>query len=79
MNAPARVTPEGHTGFLHLPSAVLAFVFVVRRIQSSLYLVDRKVDFVYPRTNRSSLAGHRVFCANIRTHVPTSKDFEVNN
>ena len=33
VNAPAGVTQEeGHTGFLHLPSAVLAFIFIARRI-----------------------------------------------
>ena len=33
MDAPAGVTQEeGHTGFLHLPSAVLAFTFIARRI-----------------------------------------------
>ena len=35
--APTGVTQEeGHTGFLHLPSAVLAFTFIARRIQPSL-------------------------------------------
>ena len=36
---------EGHTGFLHLPSAVLALSFLARRIQSFLSLVDREVEF----------------------------------
>ena len=36
---------EGHTGFLYLPSAVLALIFVARRIQPSLSLVDREVEF----------------------------------
>ena len=27
VDAPAGVTQEGHTGFLHLPSAVLALIF----------------------------------------------------
>ena len=42
-----RVTQEeGHTGFLiHLPSAVHAFIFLARRIQSFLSLVEREVDF----------------------------------
>ena len=45
MDAPAKVTQEeGHTGFLiHLPSAVLALIFIARRIQPSLSLVDREV------------------------------------
>ena len=37
---------EGHTGFLiHLPSTVFALVFLARRIQPFLSLVDREVDF----------------------------------
>ena len=37
---------EGRTGFLvHLPSAVLAFIFLARRIQPLLSLVDREVEF----------------------------------
>ena len=37
---------EGHTGFLiHLPSAVRALIFVARRIQPFLSLVDRGVEF----------------------------------
>ena len=45
-DVPAGVTQEeGHTGFLHLPSAVLALIFLVRRIQPFLSLVDREVDF----------------------------------
>ena len=31
--------------FLHLPSAVLAFIFFGRRIQPFLSLVDREVEF----------------------------------
>ena len=59
VNAPAGVTQEeGHTGFLHLLSAVLALIFITGRIQPSLSLVDRAVDFVYPRSNRSPLVEH---------------------
>ena len=36
---------EDHTGFLHLPFAVLAFIFLARRIQPSLSLVDGEVEF----------------------------------
>ena len=37
---------EGHTGFLiHLLSAVRALIFLVRRIQPFLSLVDREVEF----------------------------------
>ena len=47
MDVPAGVTQEeGHTGFLiHLPSAVRALIFVARRIQPFLSLVDREVKF----------------------------------
>ena len=41
------IQEEGHTGFLHLPSAVLAFIFLARRIQPFLSLVDRDSNFVY--------------------------------
>ena len=44
--APAGVTQEeGPTGFVYLPSAVLALTFIARRIQSSLSVVDRKAEF----------------------------------
>ena len=46
---PAGVTQEeGRTGFLHLPSAVLALTFLARRIQPFLSLVDRDVEFCVP-------------------------------
>ena len=46
VDVPAGVTQEGgHTGLPHLPSAVLAFIFLARRIQSFLSLVDRDVEF----------------------------------
>ena len=47
VDVPAGVTQEeGHTGFLiHLPSAVRALIFVARRIQPFLSLVDREVEF----------------------------------
>ena len=49
VDVPAGVTQEkGHTRFLHLPSAVLAFIFLARRIQSFLSLVDREVEFCVP-------------------------------
>ena len=39
VDVPARVTQEnGHTGFLQLPSVVLALIFLARRIQSFLSL-----------------------------------------
>ena len=36
---------RGHTGFFPLPSAVLALIFLARRIQPSLSLVVRDVEF----------------------------------
>ena len=50
VDAPAGVAQkEGHhTGFLHLPSAVLALSFFPRRIQPSLSFVDREVEFCIP-------------------------------
>ena len=47
LDVPAGVTQEeGHTGFLmHLPSAVRALIFLAKRIQQFLSLVDRKVEF----------------------------------
>ena len=48
MDVPAGITQheEGHTGFLiHLLSAVRALVFLARRIQPLLSLVDCKVEF----------------------------------
>ena len=46
MDVPAGVTQEeGHTGFsIHLLSAVLALIFLARRIQPFLSLVDREVE-----------------------------------
>ena len=48
LDVPAGVTQEeGHTGFiiLHLISAVRALIFLVRRIQPFLSVVDRDVEF----------------------------------
>ena len=46
-DVPAGVTQEeGHTGFfIHLLSAVRAFIFLAKRIQPFLSLVDREVQF----------------------------------
>ena len=47
MDVPAGITQEeGNTGFsIHLLSAVLALIFLARRIQLFLSLVDREVEF----------------------------------
>ena len=54
-------TSRGHTGFLiHLLSAVRDLIFLARRIQPLLSLVDREVDFcVLTIFNRSPPVGHR--------------------
>ena len=48
VDLPAGVTQEeGHTELLiHLPYAVLALVFLARRVQSFLSLVDQEVEFL---------------------------------
>ena len=53
LDVPAGVTQEeGHTGFLiHLLSAVRALIFLARRIQPFLSLVDREVEFRILCTN----------------------------
>ena len=49
VDVPAEVTQdEGHTGFLRLPSAVQSLIFLARRIQSFLSVVDREVEFCVP-------------------------------
>ena len=47
LDVPARVTQEeGHTGFfIHLLSTARALIFLARRIQPFLSLVDREVEF----------------------------------
>ena len=46
VDVPAGVTQEeGHTGFFHLSSAVLALTFIAGRIQPSLSLAGREVEF----------------------------------
>ena len=47
IDVPAGVTQEeGNTGFsIHLLSAVLALIFLAKRIQPFLSLVDREVEF----------------------------------
>ena len=46
LDVPAGVTQEeGHTGFFIHLSAVLALVFLARRIQPFLSLVDCRVEF----------------------------------
>ena len=56
VDVPAGVTQEeGHTGFLiHLPSAVLALIFLAKRIQPFSSRADREVEFLCTNiTNKS--------------------------
>ena len=47
MDVPAGVTEKKVTGFsIHLLSAVLALIFIAKRIQPFLSLVDREVECV---------------------------------
>ena len=48
VDVPAGVTQEEvHKGFfIHLPSAVLAIIFLASRIQLFISLVDREVEFI---------------------------------
>ena len=78
---------EGHTGFLHLPSAVLALIFIARRIQPFLSLVDCDVEFCV-QSFSTCWAFFFFFLrkspgsfdeTEVRTHVPTSEVFEVTN
>ena len=49
VDAPAGVTQEeGHSGFLRLPSAVLALISIARRIQPPLSLVNLEVEILCP-------------------------------
>ena len=62
VDAPTGVTQqEGHTGFLHVPSSVLALTFIARMIQPSLSLVDREVEFRVLTNQPFSLAGRVIF------------------
>ena len=55
-------TSRGHTGFfIHPPSAVRALIFLARRIQPFLSLVDREVEVCVLMINRSPLIGHFYF------------------
>ena len=67
LDVPAGVTQdEGHTGFsIHLPSAVHALIFLAKKIQPSLYLVDREVELCVLTTNRSSPVGHFLIYFNL--------------
>ena len=80
VDAPAGITQEeGQTGFLPLPSAVLALIFITRRIQPSLSLVDHKVEFCVPMNESFSICCFFVlfcfvlFCEKIPVRVTTPR------
>ena len=64
LDVPAGVTQEeGHTGFLiHLLSAVRALIFLARRIQPFLSLVDRAVEFCVLTISSFSTRWAFLFC-----------------
>ena len=82
VDAPAGVTQkERHTGFLHLPSAVLASIFIAGRIQPSLSLVDCEVEFCFP-TNQSFSTWAFLFIFCVRRKIPvrvTAPRFELTS
>ena len=53
---------EGHTGFFHLPSAVLPLISLARRIQPFFSLVDREVEFLILCTNDLIVLHLSFFC-----------------
>ena len=79
LDVPAGVTQEeGHTGFLiRPPFAVRALIFVARRIQPFLPLVDREVEFnnsrvIYIRVGHMVLKRRVVcvcVCVFIKLHI----------
>ena len=71
----------------HLPPAVLAFIFIARRVRPSLSLVDSDVDVcVYSRACRFQLLGSnlrkkipvRVYFVEIRSHDLTVRRFRAH-
>ena len=80
VNVPAGVTQEeGHTGFLiHLPSAVLALILIVKRIQSFLSLVHREVEFCVLTNQSFSTVRHFFLWGKIPVRVTTPR-FELTS
>ena len=60
LDVPAGVIQEeGHTGFLiYLPSAVRALIFIARRIQPFLSLVEPEVEFCVLRSTNDLIVLH---------------------
>ena len=85
VDATAGVTQEkDHTGFLHLPSAVLPYFFSREEFRrpfpsSTVKSILGTHEWI---VIRFLLVGHvpsSCDCTEIRTHVPTSEGFEVTN
>ena len=71
LDVPAGVTQEGHTGFfIHLPSAVRALIFLARRVQPFLSLVDRELIVLHSLGIFFGLFSKNPVYRD-RTHVPT--------
>ena len=93
VDVPAGVTQEeGHTGFLiHLPSAVLALIFLSREGSSPSFPSSTvKPNFCALTTYSFSTYSAFLFifvrkissscdCTGTRTHVPTSEGFKVTD
>ena len=52
---------EGHTGVLHLPSAMFALIFSREGFSHPIPSSIMKSKFVYPRIDRCPLVGHYCF------------------
>ena len=93
VDVPAGVTQEGgNTVFFHLLSAVFALIFLARRIEPSLSLVDREVELCLLTIQSFSTRWAFIISfiyflvrknpsscddIEIRTFVPTSEGLEV--
>ena len=76
MDVPVEVTQEErHTGFfIHLPSAVHAFIFLARRIQPFLSLVNREEKYQLPGFELTSqrvrrLRNYQLSCRGDRPYL----------
>ena len=89
LDVPAGVTQEeGHTGFLiHLLSAMRALIFIARRIQPFLSLVDREVEFclltiqqivLHPLGIFNPFKCHGEFFLSLQPMIPPNKRFDIS-
>ena len=63
---------EGHTGFLHLPFAVLALIFIARRIQPPFSPVHREVELCCREYVRRRPEGFDLKCFLAAAHGNSS-------